>query len=203
MIGTIDKIRGIVQDDANADGKDSFDFESSSSSKVFVLSESNVLAIIAVYKNGSLWSSSNYIYSLGRLTITGTLTAGDNLQVDYSYYPKYSDNEIVGFIKGAIAYLSTEQYVTFIVGTANMLTPAPTEAQENLLALIAIILMKGDVVAYRTPELTISFERSDPKEKKIKKLVRQFNKNFGVLDYVDLHWNIDETYTPAGPGGGL
>jgi hypothetical protein len=130
----------------------------------------------------------NYSYSIltGKLTITGTLVVGDSLEVTYSYYTKYSDNELAGFIKSAISHLSVEQYGTFKAGTDNIIFPTPTETEENLLAVVAFILAKGDVVQYRTPEFTITFERGDTKAIMIKKCVRQFQKAYGVLKYIDL-----------------
>jgi len=130
---------------------------------------------------------SNYSYSTttGKLTITGTLTAGDSLEVTYSYYQKYSDTEIIGFIKSAIAYLSIEKYGTFTVKNDNIIFPTPTELGENLIAIIASILVKGDVSSYRTPEFSITFNRGDSIETKIKKFVRQSKKSYGVLIYID------------------
>jgi hypothetical protein len=267
MTNIILKLRNLIGDILKTDGRDVFDYESISSSKIFILTESNVSApTIIVYKNGLLWSMvpisgtgvswtrvlsstititknshglltgdsititnsssiaalplatytitklteniftvvglntgatggtctyigvANYSYSstTGKLTVTGTLTAGDSLEVSYSYYAKYSDNELTGYIKSAISYLSVEKYGTFAIKNDNIIFPTPDESEENLIAVIATILIRGDVIAYRTPELTITFERGDSKEKKIKKFIRQFQKALGVLDYINL-----------------
>jgi hypothetical protein len=136
--------------------------------------------------------TANYSYSTttGKLTITGTLAVGDTLEINYSYYNKYSDNELRGFIRAAISYLSVEKYGTFTVKSDNVIFPTPTEEQENLLAVIAGILIKGDIISYKTPELTITFERGDSKDKKIKKLTRQFKKAYGVLVYIKMDEKI-------------
>jgi high-affinity Fe2+/Pb2+ permease len=188
MTNITDKIRNLIDDNLVTLGRDVFTYESSSSSKIFTLTESNVSsATIIVYKNGVVWASSNYSYSAitGKLTVTGTLTAGDSLEVSYSYYTKYSDTELQGFVKAAISYLVVEKYGSFIVKPPTLIFPTPTEDEENLLAVVASILIKGDVVSYRTPELTMNFERSDSKEKKIKKFIRQFKKCYGCLEYID------------------
>ncbi len=194
MTTIIEKVRNLISDNLVTTGRDSFTFESSTSSKIFTLTESNIsAATIVVYKNGVLWASSNYSYSTttGKLTVTGSLLAGDTLEVDYSYYTKYSDTEIQGFIKAAVSYLAVYRYQTFTVKSDNIIFPTPVEAEENLLALIAHILIKGDVVNnYRTPELTISFEKSDNKEKKIMKIIRQFKKSFGSFIYIKLDEKI-------------
>lgn len=189
MTETILKIRNLISDILKTDGRDSFTYESVASSKIFSLTESNVSsATIIVQKNGAVWASANYSYSstTGKLTVTGSLTAGDSLEVTYSYYSKYSDTELQGFIKAAISYLSVEKYGTFAVKSDNVIFPTPTEGEENLIAVIASILIKGDVISYRTPELSISFEKSDSKETKIKKYVRQYKKAYGILKYIKM-----------------
>lgn len=201
MTEIILKVRNLIQDGLKTDGRDNWTYESTVTSKIIPLTESNISSsTIIVLKNGSVWASANYSYSsiTGKLTITGTLTAGDSLEIDYSYYKKYSDTELQGFIKAAISYLSIERYSTFTVKSDNVIYPTPTESEENLIAIIATILIKGDVTGYRTPELTISFERGDSKEKKIKKMVRQFKKSKGVFRYVkmdDKIVDIDEITT--------
>jgi hypothetical protein len=134
----------------------------------------------------------NYSYSstTGKLTVTGTLTAGNTLEVTYSYYSKYSDTELIGRIKSAITYLAVEKYGTFTVKSDNIIFPTPTEIEENLIALIASILIKGDIISYKTPELTIMFERGDSKEKKIKKFIRQAKKTYGCLKYIGMDEKI-------------
>jgi len=193
MTTVIEKLRNLIGDNLITTGIDTFTYESITSSKIFTLTESNVSASsIIVLKNGVVWAASNYTYSAttGKITVTGTLTAGDSLEVDYSYYQKYSDTELQGFIKGAISYLAVGKYGTFAVKSDSIIFPTPTEAEENLLALIASILIKGDVTHYRTPEITINFEKSDSKEKKIYKIITQFKKTFGVLKFI----KYDEKY---------
>ena len=187
MTTVIEKLRNLIGDNLITTGRDVFTFESITSSKIFTITESNVSAAsIIVLKNGVVWAASNYSYSAttGKITVTGTLAAGDSLEVDYSYYQKYSDTELQGFIKGAISYLAVGKYGTFAVKSDSIIFPTPTEAEENLLALIASILIKGDVTHYRTPEITINFEKSDSKEKKIYKIITQFKKTFGCLNYI-------------------
>ena len=193
MTGILTKIRNLIEDGLKTDGRDVFQYESITSSKIFTLTENNVSSsTIIVYKNGTLWAGTNYSYSstTGKITVTGTLGAGDSLEVNYSYYLKYSDTELQGFARGAISYLVVDKYKCYIVKPPSLIFPTPTEDEENLIAIVATILIKGDVISYRTPELTINFERGDSKEKKIKKLIRQFQKTFGVLDYVNLELDL-------------
>ena len=189
----ITKTRNLIEDILKTDGRDVYTFESLSSSKIFTLTESNIDATtIIVYKNGVVWADINYNYSAitGKLTITGALAAGDSLEVIYSYYGKYSDNEIRGFIKATISHLAVEKYKTFAVKSDNIIFPTPSESEENLFALIASILVKGSVRSYRTPELTITFNESLSKEEKIKLAIRKFKKAYGVFKYVNLEEDV-------------
>jgi hypothetical protein len=186
------KTRDLIGDNLITTGRDVYTYESITSSKIFTLTEANVSAsTIVVLKNGVVWAGTNYSYSAttGKITVTGTLVAGDSLEVDYSFYQKYSDSELQGFIRSAISYLVVEKYGCFAVKPPDIIFPTPSEDAENLIAVVASILIKGDVVSYRTPELSISFERGDSKEKKIHKFVRQFKKTYGNLTYI----KMDET----------
>lgn len=188
MTNEIVKIRDVVGDFLRTDGQDCYTYESVVSSKIFSLTSANAVSTsIIVTKTGVVWAASNYTYSsvTGKLTVTGSLSAGDVLEITYSYYKKYSDTELKGFIRSAIYYISIEKYGTFVVRSDETIFPTPTESEENLISIIASILMKGDVTGYRTPELTINFERGDSKEKKIKKFIRQFKKTYGCLKYID------------------
>lgn len=195
MINIIAKTRDLIGDMLSTYGRDNYTYESITSSKIFSLTESNISAsTILVYLNGVLWADTNYSYdsATGKLTITGALVAGDSLEVTYSYYSKYSDTELEGYIRAAVAYLAIEQYKTFAVKPPNIIFPTPTEAEEYLLAIIAAILIKGNIRQYRTPEITVIFNENESPEKRIRKAVRQFKKTFGVIDYIDPTENITE-----------
>jgi len=196
MTDIILKVRDLITDILKTDGRDVFTYEAITSSKIFTLTEANVTAsTIVAYKNGVIFPAitsaippvTNWTYSsvTGKLTVVTALLVGDSLEVDYSYYQKYSDTEIEGFIRSAISYLVIERYRCFAVMPPDMIFPTPTSDEENLIAVVASILIKGDMTSYRTPELTINFERGDSKEKKIKKFIRQFKKTYGCLEYID------------------
>lgn len=149
------------------------------------LDESTLL----IYKNGVIWASSNYTYLNGKVTVTGTLVAGDNLTFEYNAFEKYSDTEIRGYICSALYYLSIEQYGTFTIESGETISPTPTEAEENLIAIVASILIKGNIRQYRTPEFTIIFDTDNMSiDKKIRTILRQFRKAYGVLDYLNLDY---------------
>ena len=153
-----------------------------------------VIGLDAGVANGTCtYNNYSYSTSTGKITVVGTLTPGsDSFEINYSYFQKYSDTELQGFIRSAISYLVVEKYGCFIIKPPALIFPTPSESEENLIAIVASILIKGDLISYRTPEITMTFERGDNKEKKIKKIIRQFKKTYGILTYI----YPGETYVP-------
>jgi len=188
----ITKVRDLIEDilKSNASTPDTFEYLSS---LVFTLSEPNVdSSTIVVYKNGVLWNSSNYSFDsdTNKLTVTGTIVVGDALEVHYSFYNKYSDNEILGYIRSALYHLSIEKFKDFIFISGEEIFPTPSVPEENLIALIASILIKKSIKSYRTNEVTITFAENLSVEEKIKRVIKQYKKSLGNFRYVDL----GETY---------
>jgi hypothetical protein len=169
-------------------------FEYKGISKIFTLTEANIdVTSLACYKNGTLWAPANYSYNVttGKVTVTGTLASGDILEFVYNAYEKYSDTELKGYIRAAITYLATEKYGIFTAKSDDIIFPTPTEAEENLIALIASIITNPPISSYRTPELSINFPGSSTKEEKIKLAIRQFKKTFGCFKYIKLDETIE------------
>lgn len=192
MTNIIDKLRAIINDFLQTNGKQSFEYLSTQASKIFTLFNSNVSSsTIIVYKNGEEWSSDNYSYDSSTAQITideesgEELEIGDVLLVTFSYYNKYSDTELINFIKAALAYLSSYGYGTFTCRSDEYISPTPTENEQYLIAMVAGILIKGDIRRYSTKEIDIVFNDNDSKEKRIKKLIMQAKKTYGSIIYID------------------
>lgn len=130
----------------------------------------------------------NYSYNSdnGKVTVTGNLIAGQVLEFTYDAHVKYSDNELRGYIRAALGYLAIEQYKTYVAKSDNTVYPTPSVNDEYLIAVIAAIIIKGNISSYSTPEIKITFNNKQSKEDMIKFTIRQFSKVFGVLDYVHL-----------------
>ena len=185
MQNIIIKLRDAIEDNYKYT-TDSFEYITS---KVFTLTEANIdVTSLACYKNGTLWAAANYSYSAttGKVTVTGTLTAGDVLEFVYNAYAKYSDNELRGYIRAALGYLAIEKYKTFVSRSDNTIYPTPTENEEYLISFISAVLIKGAISSYKTPEITVNFNDKMSKEDKIRQAIRQFSKTYGILDYVEL-----------------
>ena len=189
METTIAKTRDLIQDNLK-NGYDLFEYLTSS---VFTLSESNIdESTIAIFINGVDHTGSgewSFDSNTNKITIEG-LVVSDIVEVHYQAYIKYSDNEIKSYIRAAFVYISVEKYADFTIGSAEAIVPVPTEAEDNLIALVASILIAGSIRSYRTPEISINFEDTMSKEQKIKFAVRKYKKLGQYLDYVDLKANM-------------
>jgi len=185
------KVRDLVQDNLSQCEPYIEEFRNS---KVFTMPDNNIdSTTIVIYKTGSLVDSANYSYSSSTNKITFidgySLSAGDILEFLYSAYKKYSDSEVDSYIRSSLIHISTQGYKTF-KDRSGVLFPTPDEAEENLIALIAKILMIKHIRSYRTSEVTINFTDNDSAETKIQKVISQFNSPKGVFSFMDLYsWN--------------
>jgi len=187
----ISNTRDLIEDisKSNAGDPDTFEYISS---LVFTLSEQNVdsSSIVCYRSTGgitSIYSSSNYTFDSdsGKVTVTGSLVVGDILEFHYNYNSKYSDTEILGYVRSALIDLSLEKYKDFIFVSGDEVFPTPTLSEERLISLIASIRIKKSIKTYRTNEITINFAEDMPIEKKIKTVIRQFKKVLGDFRYID------------------
>ena len=188
MQNIITKIRAIIEDNEES-CSDIFTYLTTGASKIFTLTRKNPdSSTVLVYKNGILWANTNYSFNSinNKLTITGTLVAGDTLEITYIAYLKYSNTLLKKYIKAALSYISKEHYKDFKV-SSDSIFPTPTEAEENMIALICAVLINKSIRIYRTPELTIEFIEKETIEEKIEKIVLGFKRSLGVIDFHDLY----------------
>lgn len=183
------KVRDCVQEFAQA-GKDVFIYDAS---RVFKLSDLNIQSINSVFKNDvEVSESGNWSFDedTNRLTFVPgySLTSGDVLEVNYTSYPNYSDSEINSYIKAAVTNISVYKYKTFktiTVSSADVLTPEPTEEEENLIALIAGVLIKPGNRTYKLPDMMVQVPiNSLPTEAIIKQIIASFKKSGGVFSLI-------------------
>lgn len=185
-------VRNLINDILKVCPPDCFTYTSSA---VFPLTEPNIDATtLVVYKNGSIYASSNYTYNAttGSLTVTG-LTAGDAIVVYYSAYQKYSDNEIDAYIKSALVWISSLQYKDFSVASGNTILDSaeesPSVAEYNLIALIAFILIDGRLKSYKTNEITLTFTNNESIDVRIAKAVEAHREIEISADYHNLNYD--------------
>lgn len=183
------KIRNLLNENAKS-GSDIFTY---GSSRIFSISEENIVNITEVYINdvalgesGAGWSYSSVS---NKVTIAAgvSLTAGDTIQIDYSYYANYSNDELDGYSKSSLSYLAVYQYKTFEVDSDDI-NPEPTEAEENLIALIARIVIRPDNQEIRLPDMSILPPRtaSITTEQMIQTAIASFKKDtHGLFEMIN------------------
>lgn len=187
------KIRDLILDQLTP-GYDVFEYVNS---KTFTLSASTVSeSSLKVYKNGTLIVESpssgvvNYTFDsqTSKLTFSSTysLTPGDVIETYYNCYKQFTNAEIRQYISSAIIRLSVKKYQTFILREDDTIFPTPIESDENLICLIASILMEGNVAMYKTNEVIIEFAKDEDNEERIRIAIREFKKCYGVIDYHNL-----------------
>ena len=167
-------------------------------SNVFTLSQPNPGpgGITSVYWNGVL--TSNYtVDSTGTIvTINVAFNQGDTVQIQYNYYPNYSDAEINSYIQSAIVYMSVYNYYTFEVDSNSNIYPDATPREQNLICFIASILAKPDNIAIRLPDMNISTPvKSMPTRDIVAQAVRIFkHSSTGVFDVAGFGSAFPTTY---------
>jgi len=184
-------IRGIIKDNLKTNGRDAFEYVTDTS---FQLSQDYVSsATIKVYKNGTLLTlTTHYTYnsSTNKVTIIATLVAGDDIIITYSYYEKYSDTEIQGYIKSILVWFTRRRYKkTFYMNTSNEIVTLngmnPTEEEGNIIAIITAIDIDPRNIRIRTPDFTIDPEEHKSKSELINDVFDQFLRSFGTMGFLE------------------
>lgn len=144
---------------------------------VFTLDESNPISVSAVYKNGTSQDSSTWAYdsTTGEVTCSFSLSNGDTLEFVYTAYENYSDTEITSYIYSALYWISVCGYKTYKV-VSEAIYPDPTDAEENLLAIVVGILIAPNNQSYVLPNLRVNVTETRPTEKIIKDIINQFKR---------------------------
>lgn len=182
----IAKIRNLIDDNLKSCPPDIFSYDAIN---VFTLSTPNIVeSSLKVYVDGILLVNStgdekySFDSTVNKLTIIETISAGDIVECYYSAYSKYSDKALIAYIRSALVRISIERYKTFSEAEEEI-TPTPTETEENMIALVASILMQKPMTSYKTAEITINFSEKFSSDEKIQYAVGQFVKSMGVIDY--------------------
>lgn len=152
-------------------------------SAVFTLSESNATAVTDVSVN-DVSSSVVYTYDSTKQTVTisSSLTSGDTVEIQYTYYPNYSDTEIQDYINAAIIHLSVNNFYDYTISDSNIY-PDPTPAEQRLIAIVTGLLIDPDNKTYRLPDLTINVPKDLPLHDKIRKAI--------LINKINTHGTFD------------
>lgn len=177
------KIRQLLNDNSTS-GSDIFTYGSSA---VFTLTESNIISVDEVYRNDvSSGVLHSYNSTTNKVTITSSLTSGDTIQIDYTYYPNYSTTELTNYIQSALVHLSINNYYTFTYdSTDDAIYPDISDKEKNLIALVTATIIEPDNKSIRLPDISISVPSDLPLDRKIGRIISTFKKDthgiFGIL----------------------
>ena len=181
-----DKVRALIEDFLKTSSGESFTY--TTGDQVFTLQEENVQNITSVTKNGVALGSGEYSFdsSSNELTVSASLSTNDIVIVKYTYY-KYSDTEIDGYIKSAIAWISISSHckTDYEIDSDGDIYPTPNNKEEDLIAIIASIIIKPNYNEYRLPNLTVRYPRTMDKETKIQRLIEKFYIGLGISDVLE------------------
>jgi len=187
----INIIRGLIDDKIRTDGRDSWIYETDN---VFTLTEDFVSSTtITVWKNGSELTGLDYSYDSdnNQVTINVSLTENDTVVIKYSYYMKYSETELQGYLESSLAYFPQYQYKkTFEVNSDNEIVAInnydPTTEELYFIAIIASILVDPQNVRINIPDLSLSTKRDISDQEQIREAFRNFKNFIGTVDFEEI-----------------
>lgn len=188
MTKTRTLVRQLIEDIAE-DINDYATYETATlAGRTFPLSEENPISTtIDVYINEVETAESNYTFdsSTGSIVVKdAVMSLTDELRVHYDAYRKYSTNEIDAYINRAFVWLSTLKVNDWDVNSSNVIVPQPSVSERRLIALIASILVNGNLLSYKTKEFGMNFNKDITPEQKIRKLVAGFNSTLGKFSWI-------------------
>jgi hypothetical protein len=183
MLETIrKKIRALIVDNS----KSGFQTFLYTTTAIFTVAQTNI-TIVKVLLNGSITTDYTFDTDTNKITITASgLITSDIIEVDY-LYNKYSDIELEGYVRSALVFISVyskNDNFRFEIeeesGLDTEIVPTMDAYTEDLVALVASILIKPDYSSYNLPNLKVTYPIKMPKEERIEKLIGKFNEGLGV-----------------------
>lgn len=178
------KVRYLIGD--NSTSMIPGDIHTYGSSAVFTLTEDNVISVSTVLQNDVELGSSEWSFDsdTNKVTVSASLTSGDNMEIQYTYYPNYSSTEIQNYVQASLVHISANNIKDFIVkGSSDTIYPEPDDREINLISSITRLLIEPGNKSYRLPDFTINVPSDLPTDQKIKNVISGFKKNsHGIID---------------------
>jgi len=148
---------------------------------------------IVVKKNGvTIVSGWSFNSATNEVTITASLVTGNTITITYSFYDKYSDNEILDYIESSLAYFNQFGYrKTFVLnGDRDEVIAVddviPTIKECYQIAIIAAIVIDPKNIEIRTKEFSVSAEEKKSKSELITEAFQQFTNFVGELTFDEI-----------------
>lgn len=180
------KIRAVVQDLPKAD----FQVFLYSNSNVFKLTEPNINTVTQVLVRGTaLGSNQSFSFDedTNEVEIDGvSFNLNDPIEIRYTF-TKFSDEELIEYIRASLSWLSLYEVGEddFQMNTdTGLIFPNISKKEEDLVAMIASILINPDFTRYKLSNLSISYPDKVDKETKIATLITRFKHGSGYGDVI-------------------
>lgn len=141
-------------------------------SAIFTLTESEVTEVSNVLVNDVLLGSGDFSYNTdtNAVTVSSSLSTGDTVEVQYSYYADYSNTIIQNYIRSAVIHLSINNYYNFEVVSTGIY-PEPSTTEKNLIAMVASLLINPGNQSIKLPDISINVPKDLPTNTKIAKVI--------------------------------
>jgi hypothetical protein len=187
-------IRQLLNDQRKKDGHDVFQFCSSS---VFNISEDFIDSTsIKVYKNGTLLLNADWDYDSDTNQVTIDIIASgqdlitdDDVEITYNYYAKYSDEELDGYIEGALLYFTEFRHSkTYMIDEDEVVScndEDPTTEEGHLIALVTAIHIDPQNINLRTPDITRSGTQFKSKKDQIIDTITRWQRTLGKIQFLE------------------
>lgn len=187
-------VRGLIHDKLRIDGRDSFAYTGDPDFKItedFIDSTT-----IKVFLNGTQLNEADWSYDSDTNEVTVTpvtsgisLNTNDIILITYSYYKKYSDNEIKSYIESSLSYFVQYKYKKIFelsASTNKIITVNgvnPTKDELYIIALVASVLIDPQNIEINIPDLRLSANRDKSDQDQIKDIFVNFKKFVGKIDF--------------------
>jgi hypothetical protein len=133
------------------------------------------------------------------LTSGDDLVTNDIILIFYSFYKKFSDIELSGYLSSALGYFSLHRYKKiFQLSDSDTIIAIndtdPDEKELYFIAIIASILIDPQNIKMSIPEMSLSANRSESDQEQIKKAFTFFKRFIGNITFdmtkFDRNWFI-------------
>lgn len=189
-------VRGLINDQLKTTG---YQAEEYVSSATFTILEDFIDSDTLIVKhNGSTLDEVDWSYNSSTNTATITpvtsglsLTSGDTIEFFFSYYQKYSDVEIKGYIKSALAWFAIfRHHKLFEIDVNGDVVPLDGQltntAEEYLIATVTAITIDPENVEIRTPDFTLIPVQNMSKKEQIAFVFSNWRRFVGNIEAVDM-----------------
>jgi len=200
----ISLVRGLVRDQKDSTGRNIFSYIGDNK---FTLSEPFIDSTsIQVYVNGDIISPADWDYDSVTNRVIIDMPSGSPLQnndtivILYSFYKKYSDNEIMGYISCSLCFFVQFRYKKLFqldddndvisVDADNADVTAVNDVgitirEQQFIAIITAINIDPQNVKIRTPEFEYTPPQHKSKQEQLMDAFMQFNRFIGSVEYLE------------------